>query len=469
MKDYGDLFDDDYGVMPRPTMRGSANLDVQDYQGYDGDSSILDDDLQEDTPSRPGSGAAPAPDIDGTDDYDFLEGDMDDPGMKQTTYGASPWGPGSSSGYRPYSQQRTDMALRALGDSHTPETKPMHDDEMMLEPEVIDAVGAKPIEPWSKEWHGNQNQMPSNADIDPLTLYDRSSYEYDDDSSQSTIGSGIFDVEEGVTFRPRDGIFANQYAVPAYLAEEDELGVQQSEMWDSTAGEWRVTQPSASGVPLSRKVRKLKPPPAGLRPEKTGPRSHVEAFGRKAARTLLQEAQAHQGVNRERFMANAISALGPNMTVTARKIADELIRLGYPANVAFEDALAHCVMHAAVRDLFERATGKTRSMLPRLDRMANTVQRRSSEMREHASKHLLPLTRNTEDLRRDLGALYASPCARGLGQAAEGEAPVATAPTPAASMMTTRNVLIAGGLGLGAFLVYKNRKKIVANVKKMVR
>ena len=457
-------FLDDGGELRIPTMRGSANLDVQDYQGFDGRSSILDDDLEEDILSRPGSGAAPAPDIDGTDDYDLLEGDMADPGMRQTTYGASPWGPGASTGYRPYSQQRSDMSLRALGDSHT-ETKPMEADEMFDEPEVINAVGAKAIEPWDQEWHGNQSEMPSNEDIDPLTLYDRSSYEYND-SSQSTIGSGIFDVEEGVTFRPRDGIFANQYAVPAYLAEEDELGVQQSEMWDSTADEWRVTQVSASGVPLKRKVKSLKPPPAGLRPEKTGPRSHVEAFGRAAAKTLLREAQGHNGAGRERFLRNAISALGPSMTTTARKIADRLVRMGYPANVAFEDALAHCVMHATVRDLFERASGKA-AALPRLDKMATTISQHSSEMRGHAAKHLVPLTRSTPELRQDLKSLYGSPSASGLGQAAEGETPVAT--PPGKPMVTAQNLLIAGGLGLGAYLVFKNRKKIARNIKKIAR
>lgn len=473
MADYDDLFDDDMGELRIPTMRGSANLDVEDYRGYDGDSDVLDDDLDEDIPSRPGAGAGPAPDIDGIEDYEPLEDvDMDAPGMRQTTYGASPWGPGASTGYRPFSQQRTDMSLRALGDDEEPELTPMEDDEMMHEPEVINAVGAKPVERWSKEWHGNQNPMPSNEDIDPLTLYDRSSYEYDD-SSQSTIGSGIFDMEEGATFRPRDGIFANQYAMPAYLAEEDELGVQQSEMWDSTADEWRVTQVSASGVPLKRKVARLKPPPqgrGGLRPSVTGPSSHIEAFGRKCASLVMREAKAHRPESRERFLQNAVQALGPNMSATARKIADRLIQLGYPPNVAFEDALAHCVMHATVRDLYERATGKTHA-LPRLDKMASHVQRGSSEMRQHAAKHIAPLTKDKTDLRRDIKALYDGPCAQGLGQASEGENPIAPPPETQtkAPLLTTRNLLIAGGVGVGAYLVFSNRKKIVRNIKRMVR
>ena len=51
-------FDDD-GELLIPTMRGNTNLDVQDYNRWEGrSSSILDDELQEDVPSTPGSGAA---------------------------------------------------------------------------------------------------------------------------------------------------------------------------------------------------------------------------------------------------------------------------------------------------------------------------------------------------------------------------------------------------------------------------
>jgi len=477
MSDY-DIFEDD--ELETPTVRGSANLDVQDYQDIYGSSSILDDDLEEDVPSTPGRypGAASAPDVDGTSDFDMLSvpGGMDSPGMKQTTYGASPWGPGSSVGYRPYSQQRTDMSLRALsGDaSHTPELRPMdHDDSMSLEPEVIDAVEVEEVPPWQDQWHGSRNQQPSNAEVDPMTLYDRTSYEYDD-SSQDTIGNGIFGMEEGVTWRPRDGSFAHQYALPAYIGEEDELGVQQSDMWDSTADEWRVTQPSASGVALARKVAHMKKAytPFGeqqmpeMRPEVTGPRSNIEAFGRKAAKILVTEARAHRPQDRSRFLNAAVEALGPGAAARARSAADKLIQLGYRPDVALEDAVAHCVMHAAVTDMTQQGKSN-RNALPRLDRMAATVRQQNRNLQAAAAKHLQPLTGNGTALRKDLGALYHSPAARGMGQVVEN---AATAPgeRPAANggLLTTRNVLIAGGVGVVGYLIFANREAIAKNIKK---
>lgn len=472
-----DIFDDD-GEMAMPTMRGSANLDVQDYQGWNGHSDILDDDLQEDTPSTPGRnpGAAAATDIEGTSDFDMLEvpGGMDAPGMKQTDFGDSPWGPGSETGYRPYSQQRTGMDLRALGGEEefmpTPQMKER--DSMHMEPEVIDAVGVAEVEPWSKEWHGQRNQQPSNAEIDPMTIYDRTSFEYDS-SSQDTIGSGIFGMEEGVTWRPRDGSFANNYAYPAYIADEDELGVQQSEMWDSTAGEWRVTQPSASGVALARKVKSLRPSPFGpmpqMRPDVTGPRSHVEAFGRMAAKCVIREAQAHQPGNRGRFLANAMEALGPGATDRAKRAADRLMAMGYRQDIAFEDALAHLIMHATAKDLTEKKK-RTATLLPRLDRMSKQVVHRSGDLRQAANSHLAPIASNGDALRKDLGALFASPAGQALGTVSEeAVAPETETPSGGGSVFSTRNMLIAGGVGLGAYVLYANRKTIKKNLKKIMK
>lgn len=469
MTDFDDIFGD--GDLAIPTVRGSANLDVEDYEGYDGRSSILDDELQEDIPSTPGRhpGAAAAPDVDGTSDWELLE-ESDGPGTVQTDYGAHPWGPSASEGYRPYSQQRTDMELRALGDDQTPlkSARPMRD-AMHLEPEVINAVAVEEPVSWDRQWHGQRNQEPSNASIDPLTIYDRSSYEVEG-SSQDIIGSGIFDMEEGVTWRPRDGQFANQYAMPTYLAEEDELGVQQSAMWDSTAGEWRVTQPSASGVSLARRVSSYKPPPMQLRPEATGPRSHIEAFGRKAARIIVEESMVYGPENRSRFLNDAVVALGPQAAAQARAAADRLIELGYRQDVAFEDALAHLVMHATVRDLTDKRRGSRPSLLPRLDAMAARVSRRKPALKTAAAEHLAPLTSNGGELRRDLGALYHSPAGRGIGQVAEDTVdPSESPPVAPTGIFTTRNVLIAGGVGLGVYLLFRNRKAIAKNAKRLMR
>lgn len=346
----------------------------------------------------------------------------------------------------------------------------MHD-----EPEVFETTSAAQTTSWADEWHGGRNQEPSNADIDPMTLYDRTSYEYEG-SSQDTIGSGIFSMEEGATWRARDGMFAHQYALPAYIGDEDELGVQQSEMWDSTADNWRVTQPSSGGVPLSRRVAQMKPAyspfanggqaPVQMRPEVTGPRSHIEAFGRQAAHCIVAEAKAHRPENRGRFLKNALDSLGPNSAAKAKVAADSLIRKGYRRDVAMEDVVAHLVMHAATRDLTDGRRRQRPSLLPRLDAMSKRVSpRKGADLRKAAAAHILPLSQNTSELRKDLGALYQSPAARGIGEVVNGD----TVAASQSSFITPKNMLIAGGVGLGAYLLFANRKKIAKNIKKVMK
>lgn len=475
MSDDFDLFgEDDLAI---PTVRGSANLDAQDYaRGPSGEgSSILDDELQEDIPSRPGDGAGPAFDIDGAAAAGPFMEDDDAPGMEQTTYGAQPWGPGGSEGYRPASMMRTGADLSGGDDMREP--KPPHRDSMMMEPEVVQADRAmarvvnteRGVPVQAPRWSGNRNQMPSNRYVDPETIYDRSSYEYDD-SSQDTIGSGIFGMEEGVTWRPRDGIFAHQFAMPGYIANEDELGVQQSEMWDTTANNWRVTQVSASGVPLKKRVSALRPAYSPfvdggvpeMRPEATGPRSHIEAFGRKTAAALIEEARVHTPATRSRFIASALEAMGPGTALRANTIAQRLVQMGYPPEAALEDVVAHCVMHAAMRDLTQSAGRR----LPRLDRLASAVSRARPKMQQAAAKHVAPMTQNKNALRADLGALMASPAGRGMGQVAPESTTLAPVPT---GLLTPRNLLIAGVLGVGGYLAWTNRRALQRNAKKIGR
>lgn len=478
MSDYDYGFDDD-GDMAIPTMRGSANLDPQDYaRGPSGrGSSFLDDDLQEDTPSTPGRnpGAAAAPDIDGVEDWTISEGE-DGPGMEATTYGNQPWGPGGAVGYRPESMKRTDMALRdtllrdeALGGVDPTRTpKPVRRDDMHDEPEVLETHDNIEVQP--ARWHGNRNQRPSNAGIPSDLIYDRESYEYNN-SSQDTIGSGVFDMEEGVTWRPRDGSFAHQYALPAYIGDEDELGVQQSEMFDTTANEWRVVQPSAGGVTLKTSVQEYKPGYSPfvkrsvpeMRPEVTGPRSSIEAFGRKAANLIVSEAKMRPAASRAQFVANAIEALGPGMASSASATAKKLVDMGHPPATALEDSIAHAVMQATVNDL--KSAKRARGKLPKLDKLAGCVSQTKPQMQAAAVKFIAPLTQNTKALKNDLGALYGSPAAAGMGQIAEGSA-ITTAPT---TLLTPMNLLIASVVGIGGYYAWQNRKKIARNAKKLAR
>jgi len=471
-------FDDD-GEMAVPTIRGNANLNPQDYARGPGGhrSSFLDDDLQEDTPSTPGRnpGAASAPDIDGVDDWTIQESESA-PEMEATTYGNHPWGPGSAVGHRPQSMQRTDMALRdtalrGMGDAESEiKPKPMERDSMYDEPEVLESDDGVEVPP--ALWTGNRNQRPSNAGIPEDLIYDRESYEYND-SSQNTIGNGIFDMEEGVTWRPRDGVFAHQYALPAYIGDEDELGVQQSEMFDTTANEWRVTQPSAGGVTLKTRVAEYKPGYSPfvkrsvpeMRPEVTGPRSHIEAFGRATAALVVAEAKAQPPAKRAEFLARAVESLGPGMAARAGATAKKLVEGGQSPAAAVEDSVAHAVMAATVNDL--KSANRVRGKLANLDRLAGTVRQTKAQMQQEAIKHIAPLTRDTEKLKNDLGALYASPAARGMGQITEGGITVPAA--PAATFFTPRNLIIGAVVGIGGYYAWQNRKKIVRNVKKIAR
>lgn len=471
-------FDDD-GEMAIPTMRGNANLDPQDYaRGPSGrGSSLLDDDLEEDTPSTPGRnpGAASAPDIDGEDDWS-IQTPKDGPGMTATTYGNHPWGPGSAVGYRPQSMQRTDMALRdtqlrgGMGEAETEmKPKPMERDDMYNEPEVLEVDDNVEVPP--ARWHGNRNQRPSNAGIPSDIIYDRESYEYDD-SSQDTIGSGIFDMEEGVTWRPRDGMFAHQYALPAYIGDEDEMGVQQSEMYDTTANEWRVVQPSAGGVTLKTRVSEYKPgyspfvkrPVPEMRPEVTGPRSHIEAFGRATASLVVAEAKAQPPAKRAEFLAKAVESLGPGMAARAGATAKKLVESGQSPATAVEDSVAHAVMAATVNDL--KGASRAKGRLPNLDRLAGSVRQTKAQMQQQALKHIAPLARDTAKLKSDLGALYASPAALGMGQVTEGATAAPVAPT---TLLTPRNLLIGAVVGIGSYYAWQNRKKIVRNAKRIAR
>lgn len=464
-----DLFADD--EMELPTMRGNANLDIQDYQGASMDDDFLTDELQEDLPKE-GGGPAAATDVEGTSSFVMM--DMDNaPGMNQTTYGENPWQIASDTGYRPFSQQKTDMSDLGSDDSASTALAPRY-----MSPDSIAKQAAfRPSQ---------ENEMPSHEGIDPLTEYDRSSYEYSD-SEQNVIGSGIFDVEEGVTFNARDGIFANQYAEPAYIAEEDPNGLQQSAMWDSTADNWTVTQVNASGVPLSKRVAALAPAPKAFSPflngkaqgrvprmkaDRLGPSSHVEAFGRKAARCLVDEAMLMPSqVTRSRFLAAATDALGPQMAQRAKMVADRLVQMGYPPAAALEDVLAHSVMHATMRDLSDRK--KTGGTLPRLDRMAATVRANQPALKKAAADHLAPLVADPNKLAADLGAFYHSPAAAGMGEVGQA-APDAITPAPATStstpstVFTPRNIVIGVGvLGIGYLAATQTEtgKEMTANVR----
>jgi hypothetical protein len=319
-----------------------------------------------------------------------------------------------------------------------------------------------------------QNRMPSNASIDRETIYDRDSYEYDD-SSQDTIGNGIFEMEEGVTFRARDGQFSHQYALPAYLAEEDELGVQQSEMWDTTADEWRVVQPSGGGVTFSRAVPQLRGSysPFASQSKPGTAMSRIERFSRDAAQAIIAEAAGKAGpIERSQFLTNAIESLGSGMASRCHTITSKRVASGMPPRTALESTIASCVMQATVSDLSSRRSGV---QLPRVDAMAAHVQKHKSAMQSSASKNIAPIAQDVAKLKGDIAKLYQSPAAAGMGEVANEEG-AATAMTAAPDAMravaaggsnTLRNILLAAavaGVAYAALNHTETGQGIVANV-----
>jgi hypothetical protein len=447
MNEFEDGLDMSAGDLFEPTMRGSANLDAEDYERFpvDPDSLFLEGEIQEETPSRPGSGAGPAPDIDGMSQFDLLNETEDDPGMSVSDYGSSPWGPGSGIGYRPASLMQTDLAGAGLGT-----------DEVAMR--TADAAVATRMPRMQQS-----NRMPSNAGIDPATLPDRSSFEYDDDP-QNVIGTGIFDDETGTTWNAQQGIFANQFALPAYIAQEGMLDTQQSQMWDSVANNWRVVQPSGGGVSFATNVPYLKPtsnPSAdqqfpSMRPERTGPRSHIEAFGREAARVVVDEARTiRDPLARNAFLTRATEALGVGQATRCRQVAERLVSMGYKPDTAIEDVLAHCVMHATMKDMVDRTNG--RSGMPRVDRMSAHL-RNGTALRQAVTTHIAPIASNP---RPDITALTMSPAASGMGQVATAE------PSNAGRNL----VLGAAALGVGYLLLQHTQtgRAVQRNVKRHAR
>jgi hypothetical protein len=455
LDEFDDLFDDGAGDLDIPTMRGNANLDVQDYARFPGESgsTFLDDELQEDVRSTPGSGAGPAPDVDGMSEFGLNPFTADDPGMEMTEFGSYPWGPGGGGGYRPASM-RTDLS----GDDNA-------------EVSVLTADAAEPAH--RPRMHPQRNEMPSNDEVDPSTLYDRTSFEYDDDP-QNVIGTGIFDTEEGVVWNARDGVFANDFALPAYIAQEGELDTQQSQMWDSVANNWRVVQPSGGGVTFARNVRALKPTSSpfvdqqmsSMRPERTGPRSHIEAFGRAAAKAVVDEARTISSPQlRSQFLTQATEALGAGQAAKCRLVAERLAKMGFRPDVALEDTLAHCVMNAAMKDMNDRAKGK--NGLPRIDRMGSRMRANSGALRQAVTSHIAPIAVDKSKAAADIAALVTSPAAAGMGQVETPEPSAVAVPEA-----TGRNMLIGvAAVGIGYLLLTKTKqgKTVQRNMKRQAK
>lgn len=465
-EEFDDMIFDSDGELLQPTADGSASA----FDPGDGLSLISgDDDLQDVGPA-----AGPATDI-----YDsFEESGMDiEPesdgadGMQQTDYGAHPWGPDTRSAQIPHSMLQTDRSLNGT--------------------------------------EGDEEDI--NAALDP-GVYDRVSFE----RGGKTRGSGIFDMEEQGTFRPAEGIFAHDFALPSYIADEDEMDIQQSQMWDMQAGGWRTVQPTSGGVALSRRRADVSYSPftnpggAGRRPQqpatsqngdiypvpggRSGPVplvplpreliNPIESFGKECASYVMSCAkQAPDSATRGRFIANIVGALGPGKAQRADAIAKRLVAQGYPGERALHDTLTHLFMHAAAEDLQDTVeairsgkvdavkaanaanaavavtNGDTRPVVVAASEKFSSLLPRVSKMTDKAGTKIGVQIKKIRN--KNLAAAVKSPDkgSAALGAFYASPSPLGTeapTPSPAVADTTTRNLLIGAAVAGGAWLAWKS-------------
>jgi hypothetical protein len=447
-----DLFDDDddfldsRGELAAPNSRGNANQDVTGFAMDPLDEGDFD---YEGLP--PGPGPAPATDLMSRSQIESEDDVYEDdfgPGMDQTTYGAQPWGIDTSQGYRPAAMMTTDRNMNSLGEMFPVQPPPRNPQEGL---------------------------MPSNEDIDPETIYDRRSYE-----SGKVFGNGIFEMEEGTTWRPSYGQFAHQYALPDYIGRENEMDVQGSAMWDVTRGAWRVVQPTASGVPLSRIVPgspaggpgRYSPfvrsqTPAAQAAAAAPATKNIEIFSKEVAATITQGASTLPPEHRGPFIASAIEALGPGTAAKAEKIAKKLSDMGFPRETALRDTLAHFLMNATARDMrtavetAKRGKRPSGGLLPSItklsDRTGTAVGTRIKQIR---ARRLAAAERNPAVAERELGSFYASSAMgraeylNGLGNDAPTPVPAAAATQP--GLLSQRNLLIGAVVLGGTYYAYQS-------------
>lgn len=390
------------------------------------------------------------------------------PGMVQTDYGAHPWGTGAGGGYRPMAQSRTDDA--PLGS--------------------VEAQRRLAI------------QQPSNAAIDPETIYDRQSYEYE---SGDTIGAGIFDMPEGVTWNANDGVFANNFAMPGYMAKEPMMYPSQSAMIDTQTGLPTVVQPSASGVqlamnappgtqvyspfrqmtaitnrtPVPRVPYAQTPVPGGqsvlngmgnapmAQPPPLPSGSAAETFGNAAAIALIRRAAMMKTPQREQFVQRAMAMLGPQKSQAAVAAIRRLISLGYPSTHVVEQVFAHCVMHCVISEMAHVVrTGRPVPPAQSIVRAttATAAQAGHDPALLDAAQRVVPALTNPAAARAEIAAFRVAP-ARGQMRATLGsdglEGLGEDPPTSSDKGMGT-GTKVALGLGVAAagFAAWKYRDKL---------
>lgn len=345
-------------------------------------------------------------------------------GLKQTDFGAHPWGAGAGYGYRPHAMARTDQTLRGAAE------------------ETMQAAAVSP---------GDEDT------VDPSAVYDRSSYE-----RGKTYGAGIFDMEETTTYRAGYGSFEHDYALPDYMAREDELSVLESEMFDVNTGTWRVVQPSAGGVQLMKRGGKAYSPfnrpgqtspmsvvPGAPRPRPAVvPESFMEAFARDLSSSVMDCAARQHPAKREAYVNSVVRRMGIGKDYVARKQARNLIRQGYPPDRAMEDTICVLVIHALYQDLDGKHRQRDKGPgLPRVDQVAAASGPAKPSIVKSAVKNLAKLVQSPRAFQEDTNRLMQSHA----GQALSGLLGQASSDNG-----IWKTLLIGGGVALAGWLAYEH-------------
>lgn len=378
--------------------------------------------------------------------------------MSQTDFGAHPWGPGSGIGFRPMSLARTDQA--PLGNTD--------DDGLSQERAMLETAGEIAASSSAPGRRPTPQEM-AHPDVDATTLYDRSSYEphsSDGWMEPVTSGTGIFDMPEGATFRPDQGIFAHHYALPTYLAEEPETEPYASSAIDLNTGLPRVMQPSAAGVQLrgsgTQAYSPFAPPAYGqsaqvrTQPGVAMPRSglgstaasagtrRIEVFGHKSAALMLQAVtqRCRSAGERGQFICNALEYLGPQRSELAMQAVERLTKLGYPSEHVTRKVLATMIMHETWSDL-RRTGGRGGNPLPSVTNLGRALG--SVDMLFAAKEFMDPLTSVMGQVEAEVAQYEGS-------TAAQEAAALLTPPAPSSGV--PKAALAIGGIAAG-FLGWK--------------
>lgn len=390
--------------------------------------------------------------------------------MSQTDFGAHPWGPGSGIGFRPMSLARTDQA--PLGNAD--------DDGLSQERAMLETAGEIAASSSAPGRRPTPQEM-AHPDVDATTLYDRSSYEPHDNEGWMepvTSGTGIFDMPEGATFRPDQGIFAHQYALPTYLAEEPETEPYATSAIDLNTGLPRVMQPSAAGVQLrgstTQAYSPFAPPAYGqsaqvrTQPGVPMPRSglgaapttlmgqlgtrRIEVFGSKSADLMLQAVtqRCRSQDQRGQFICNALDYLGPQRSLLAMQAVERLTKMGYPSEHVTRKVLATMIMHETWSDL-RRTGGRGANPLPAVTNLGRALG--SVDMLFAAKQFMEPLTSVMGQVEAEVAQYEGSTAAQ--------EAASLLTPPPAPTSGVPKVALAIGGIAAGwlGWKLYTDSKK----------